>query len=215
MKKSGFTLIEMIIVLALTVIIIGIASSIFTNGNRIFSDSDAKSTLQIQAQTIQEEISKVGMEAIGIESITDIDGHQTTGSAVKPIVNADYGDLYLTDINGKRIQNDENNENAWLQVSEVIVESYNEAENTITPSTIITYDKFSKKLSTVKDEELREFQGEVESVRIKPINITKSDGTFWNTNSIVVSVMLHRKSGFADVTYPVLITVKFRNNFMR
>lgn len=43
-RRTGFTLIEMIIVLALTVIILGIMGSIFTTGNKIFSDSDVKST---------------------------------------------------------------------------------------------------------------------------------------------------------------------------
>lgn len=61
-KTSGFTLIEMIIALAITVIILGIISSMFTAGNKVFSDSDVKSTLQIEAQAIQEKISNIGMQ---------------------------------------------------------------------------------------------------------------------------------------------------------
>ena len=69
-KKPGFTLIEMIIALALTVIILGIASSMFITGNKVFSDSDVKSTLQIEGQAIQEKISDIGMQATGIKSVT-------------------------------------------------------------------------------------------------------------------------------------------------
>lgn len=70
-KKPGFTLIEMIIALALTVIILGIASSMFIAGNKVFSDSDSETTLQIEGQAIQEKISDIGMQASGIENTTE------------------------------------------------------------------------------------------------------------------------------------------------
>lgn len=69
-KKPGFTLIETIIALALTVTVLGIASSMFITGNKVFSDSDIKSTLQIEGQAIQEKISDIGMQATGIQSVT-------------------------------------------------------------------------------------------------------------------------------------------------
>lgn len=209
MKKAGFTLIEMIIVLALIVLILMLAGNIFTTGNRIFSDSDAKSTLQQQAQIIEEDISIAGMEAVGIASINDEFGNQTTGSGVQ-ITEIPYGELNLTDINGG------NSENKWLAISELAIKCYEEDGNNITVSTtaavILIYDKDNKRLSTVGG---KEFQGEVESVRIKPIDIENTDGTFNNTNSIVINIMLYKKSGFVERRYPVLITVKFRNNFMR
>lgn len=69
-KKKAFTLIEMIITLAITIMIIEIVSSIFITGNKVFSDSDIKSTLQIEAQKIQETISDIGMEAVNIRSVS-------------------------------------------------------------------------------------------------------------------------------------------------
>lgn len=69
-KKSGFTLIEMIIVLSLTVLIIGIASSIFITGNKVFADSDVKTTLQMDAKDIQERISNICMQADCIKSVS-------------------------------------------------------------------------------------------------------------------------------------------------
>lgn len=69
-KKPGFTLIEIIIVLALIVTVLGIASSMFITGNKVFSDSDIKSTLQIEGQAIQEKISDIGMQATGIKNLT-------------------------------------------------------------------------------------------------------------------------------------------------
>lgn len=207
MKKSGFTLIEMIIVLALIVIILMLAGNIFTTGNRIFFDSDVKSTLQMQAQTIEEKLSEYGMEAVEIASISDEDGNQTTGDAV--IIDATYGELNLTD------------ENEWLPISEMTIYRYKEVKTdisviTTTAAVIIKYDRANGKLSTIeefKGEE--EFQGEVESVRIKPVDIENPEGTFRNTNSIAINITLYGKSRFIERKYPVLITVKFRNNFLR
>lgn len=69
-KKSGFTLIEMVIVLALTVLVLGITTTVFVTGNKVFVDSDVKTTLQMEAKDIQEKLSSIGMQAIKINSIT-------------------------------------------------------------------------------------------------------------------------------------------------
>lgn len=69
-KKQGFTLLEIIIALTITVIILGIVSSMFIVGNKVFSDSDVKSTLQIDGQSIQEKISNIGMQATTAQAVT-------------------------------------------------------------------------------------------------------------------------------------------------
>jgi len=69
-KKPAFTLMEIIIALAFTVTILGIAGSMLNTGNKVFSDSDIKTTLQIEGQAIQEKISDIGMQATKIESVT-------------------------------------------------------------------------------------------------------------------------------------------------
>lgn len=70
-KKSGVTLLELIIALAITITILGIAGSMFTTGNKVFNDSDVKSTLQIEGQAIQEKISDIGMQGIEVVSVND------------------------------------------------------------------------------------------------------------------------------------------------
>lgn len=67
-KKTGFTLLELVIAMGITIIVLGIAGSMFTTGNKVFSDSDVKSTLQIEGQSIQEKISDIGMQGIDIVS---------------------------------------------------------------------------------------------------------------------------------------------------
>lgn len=75
-KKGGFTLLEIMTVVMLTVIVLGITTSIFIAGNKVFSESNIKSALQIEGQVIREKINAIGMQGIGIESVT---GDETTG----------------------------------------------------------------------------------------------------------------------------------------
>jgi prepilin-type N-terminal cleavage/methylation domain len=69
-KKSAFTLIEIIIALGVLVIVLGIVNSIFITGNKVFSDSDVKTTLQMERQAIQEKISDIGMQATTAQAVT-------------------------------------------------------------------------------------------------------------------------------------------------
>lgn len=66
-NKKGFTLVELIIVMALTLVILGMIFQMFNTNNRIMSDVDIKSTLQNEGQAIQEKLSEIGMQAISIE----------------------------------------------------------------------------------------------------------------------------------------------------
>lgn len=82
-KKKAFTLLEMIIVLAISGIVLGIVGSIFITGNKVFSDSDVKTTLQMEAKDIQEKLSEICMEA-----------------NEEPIING--GEITFTDENEKK-----------------------------------------------------------------------------------------------------------------
>ena len=70
-NKKGFTLIEMIIVMMLTVLTISVVSSIFFMGNTVFSNEDNKTTLQMEKQDIEDILSKINMQAVGISSLDD------------------------------------------------------------------------------------------------------------------------------------------------
>ncbi|MBN1069119.1 MULTISPECIES: prepilin-type N-terminal cleavage/methylation domain-containing protein [unclassified Clostridium] len=65
-RKKGFTLTELIIVMALTLVILGMIFQMFNTNNRIMSDVDIKSTLQNEGQVIHETLSKIGMQASSI-----------------------------------------------------------------------------------------------------------------------------------------------------
>lgn len=99
-KKSGFTLIEMIIVISLTLIVIGVTSSIFITGNRVFSDSDIKTTLQMEGKNIQEKISDIVMQAKSIVKVSEtemiINSYDKNGNEEKVNIKKDGNKLILT-----------------------------------------------------------------------------------------------------------------------
>ncbi|MGG7202798.1 PilW family protein [Clostridium butyricum] len=95
-KKSGFTLIEMTIVLALTVLIIGIASSIFITGNKVFADSDVKTTLQMEAKDIQEKLSDICMQASGAEEIAE--GIKISSMGTSMVIKISGNILYIAEL---------------------------------------------------------------------------------------------------------------------
>lgn len=84
-KKAGFTLIEMIIVVSLTTMVLGIVSSIFITGSKVFSGSDVKSTLQIEGQVVQEQLSNICMQSSDIEQVTLKDGSIKKGVQIQEI----------------------------------------------------------------------------------------------------------------------------------
>lgn len=99
-KKEGFTLLEMIIVIALTVIVLGITTSIFMTGNRVFSDSDIKTTLQMEGQRVQERISDIAMQAKNIVKVSEtemiINSYDKNGNEEKVNIKKDGNRLILT-----------------------------------------------------------------------------------------------------------------------
>ncbi|GFZ32510.1 hypothetical protein CSC2_30360 [Clostridium zeae] len=61
-KKKGFTLIEVIIVLALLTIVLGVIYQFFFSSNRDLNDTDVKSNLQFEGQQIQNSFTSYGSQ---------------------------------------------------------------------------------------------------------------------------------------------------------
>lgn len=194
-KKNGFTLIEMIIVLAITGIVIGIASSMFIEGNRVFSDLDVKSTLQMEAHDIQEDLTDIGMQGKVISSI-EIDGQSSEDNNNSLYVNKKYSQLASDDMNG-------------MKEMKMEIKAYNkdsEYSDDGTISNLKTYGiLFNKGTLSVNSKVL---STNVYSFNVSPQNI---DDSFANTSSIEFNIILHKQKGFAEIKYPVNIKVTFRN----
>lgn len=203
-KKPGFTLIEMIIVVALIVIILAMTSSMFISGNKVFSNSDVKSTLQMEGQAIQEKISDIGMQGLNIETC------KSGSDEIQNQKNEDIADK-LVDINGKVLGDRE-----WIDLSELTIyacskdSEYDNVSDSVTNRKVIPiiYTKSSKELSV----DSNTISNHVDSIRIRPSNIKEGTSTIAQTYSIEFNIVLSKNQGFTNVSsYPINFTVTFRN----
>lgn len=204
-KKNAFTIIELIIVLSLTVLLLGIVLSIFITGNRIFSYSDVKTTLQMEAMDIQEKITNIGMQGINVEKC---ESNETE------IQDEKYGDLEndskLVDVDGKYLKSKE-----WIDITLISINAatkdsqYNSNEDSInTKIATIAYNSDNKILSIDGV-----VVSSVDSIRIHPVDIKDKNSTIAKTTSIEFNILLSKSQGFSqDVKYPINFTITFRNS---
>lgn len=184
-KKSAFTLIEIIIALGVTVIVLGIVNSIFITGNKVFSDSDVKTTLQIERQAIQEQISSIGMQAVEIKSV---DG-DTTSNELNNITISSYNkagnpqDFHLTIVEDTEKKYKDNSKiyKFFLDGQEISgnIKSFKINHNIIN---ISAYTDASTKTAALK-----------------------------NINSIKFDIILRKETGYSNVEQPINFGVTFRN----
>lgn len=225
-KKPGFTLMEMIIVVAVIVIVLAIVISMFITGNKVFYDSDVKSTLQMEAQAIQENITEIGMQASKIDEITVIDKKTLVERDIDIEENFSQLTDLFTDLNGDKLTGTAEDNEKYLNIKEITIIVREEVQG-VNPADfpniedayyIIKYERTSSendsgvqrgKLTIKKQGESETVIGEdVESITIKP-------GTFSSklsqADSIQFSINLAKKKGFSNVEYPIVINVAFRN----
>ncbi|WP_297416801.1 type II secretion system protein [Clostridium sp.] len=183
-KRLGFTLVEIIIALAFTVIILGIASSMFITGNKVFSDSDIKSTLQIEGQAIQEKISDIGMQAAAVQDLELDNNNQMNYMKISS---------YVYDQNGNPI----------LHSFEINKEDTGEV-----------YKNGSKKYKlSIYDEATSSHElisSNVESVSLDDATVTNAN-MLKNINSIEFNISLKKEDGYSSVEQHVDFRVTFRN----
>lgn len=205
-KKHAFTIMEMLIVVSLTVVVLGITTSIFMMGNKVFSDSNAKSTLQMEGQSIQEKMRNIGMQAISIDYCNtkngDIKDKQFASDEFK---------ANLVDINGNHSTSGE-----WIDISGLGVNSpsknseYDNINKVITNLSTVTinYNGNSRSLVVGSGNPI---STHVKSLRIRPSNIKDATGTVGQANSIEFNIELALSNGSSSVTCPINFTITFRN----
>lgn len=184
-KKAGFTLIEMIIVLMMTVLVIGIMSSIFSTGNRVFSEVNVKSDLQIEGQSVHEVLSKVTMQGEGIKEVK------------LKNVNVPIDFEKVEDTLSK-----ENIMNKWNSIQEIVIYvAETDVSNKIVKNPY-TFKLINNELLMIKPgmSSGRILSTNVEDFKINPSNV-----------GIGFEINLKKKKGFVDKEYPIKVDVTFRN----
>lgn len=210
-KKQAFTLMEMIITLSIMIIVLGITTSMFIRATKVFSDSNVKSTLQMEGQAIQEKMRNIGMQAISIESCKsktkDIKDKQLDSAEFKP---------NLVDINGEHLLSEE-----WIDVSELGIKvpskdseydaSTGDVSNLHTILINHNKDTNSRVTNRLDIDSGTPISTHVKSLRIRPANIKDPMATIGQADSIEFNIELALSNGGSSVTYPINFTITFRN----
>lgn len=209
-RKKGFTLLELIVVMAVSVIIIGVIYTFFIVNQKSLSRAEINSTLQGEAATIQKEINVIGAQGKGITSLN----RTSIGTATPSTVNYSMVDTGTENGNIKGI-------NITSLTTEVI--GYSNTTSTYNTNTYTLYladipGSTEKALFLKNDTDVgngKNLSNHVVSMSVTPLDFqmvaTKTTATLDNTTGLQIIVNLHMKKGFSDITYPVTTIVNFRN----
>ncbi|MDV4149369.1 prepilin-type N-terminal cleavage/methylation domain-containing protein [Clostridium sp. AL.422] len=196
-KSKGFTVLELIITLSITVIVLGVVYLFFLNNSKTLARTEINSDLQIESEVIQKELLQYGIEAEGIIKINNVMLTNNNKYNYKEISDSD-GKLDVTEVVFKVgesyftfIYNNQN--------KELLLKKVNENGEEITDSEL----NLPKVLST----NITEF-------KIRPLDYRMNlEGNFKESTGLEISLVLNKKKGYSDVTMPVSVIVKFRNKF--
>ena len=189
-KKSGFTLIELVITLALTLVVFSVIYLFSATNTNMLSKAEINSKLQDDSQGVQKELVNIGMQAKEILTIDDKEASK---------VNYDY-------------YNDANK--GKLNCNKFTIRAY-ENEKDVE----YTFEKRDKELWLIKNIEGKASEAKLSSnllnMAVRPLDINnytdRSTVYFNSAESLEISVSFNMQKGLNDITYPMTTIVKFRN----
>lgn len=212
-KKEGFTLLELIVVMAVSVMIIGVIYTFFIVNQKSLSRAEINSTLQGEAATIQKEVDVIGAQGKGITSLNRTSIGTVTPSAVN------YSMVGTGTENGNL---------KGVDITSLTTEIYSgETGSTTTPYLSGYYTLYLANIPSKTEKNLylkndsdpgngKLLSSNVVSMSITPLNYqsvaNKTAATFDKTTGLQITIILHIKKGFSDITYPVTTVVNFRNS---
>lgn len=183
-KARGFTVLELIITLSLTVVVLGVVYTFFLSNSKTLAKTEINSDLQLEVEGIQNELLLYGTQAEGIISINNSAIDNTNKFNYEGLLD-ENGKLKITNlkfrIESKEVNFKYNSNDNTLSIEEV-------GGNTIVLSKYVT-----------------EFKTRPLDYQMNP------KGNFYETTGLEISLVLNKKKGYSDVTMPVSVIVKLRN----
>lgn len=191
MKKKGFTLIELIITLAITVIVLGVIYTFARTSNMTLTKTKINSNLQEEAEIIQRYLINYGTQAEDLVEINNKVINNSEEFNYKTMLSPD-GKLSLEEMKLK-VEN-----NCYVFI-------YKDRE--------LILKKLDLKNNEIKDNELSEsLSKNIEKIELRPIDFRiNENGNFKYTPGIEVSMILKMKKGNVEESVPLSIIIKFRN----
>ena len=193
-KKRAFTLIELIITLALTSLILGVIYTFFITNTKSLSKIEINSELQTEASNIQTEILTYLTQSEGIVEINNTKITNTNKLPYQENLDLNSGKLDITNLKVK-LENEYYELSFDKSTSILSLKAVNKNGN------IVNENNLPKILS----KNVKEFQ-------IRPLDFRNNEsGNFKDAYGIEVLLTLKKKKGYSDVETPSSLIVKFRN----
>lgn len=188
-KKKAFTLIELIIVLALITTILSIIYTFFITNTKNLSKIEINSDLQTEAQNIKKEFLNYCTQSEGIIEINNTKSDKITYEILDS-----EGKMKITNIRFKVEEN----------YFDFIYEE---------DSKVLSLKAFDKSGNEVYIDGLPKILSKnVKEFKIRPVDIrSNQDGKFDETVGIEILLTLSKKKGYSEVETPSSLIVKFRN----
>ncbi|MDY4078172.1 MAG: prepilin-type N-terminal cleavage/methylation domain-containing protein [Clostridium sp.] len=192
-KKKAFTLVEMIIVLAITVIVSAIMYEFLTESKKAAVSNEVNSTIQDEVEDIQTELVKLGTQS---KCITVIDAN------------------FATDLTYSSLITDGTDNNVKVVASGMHFKYYDESE-----WQLLLNDSDGDGIGTLSinypNGTNKEIAKHVAKIKIRPIDLNtvpdSSTARFSDSTGVQFIIELKMKKGYTNITCPVIINVKFRN----
>lgn len=187
-KSKGFTIIELIIALALTVLTLGVIYTFFFSSNRTLTTTELGLILQSDAEVIQKEILEIASQSKEIVMINE-----------KKSEDIKYSSL--------------DNENK-LDIRNLQLKSYDDTYN----KNILYNFEYKNNELKLQDEfgnDIKVLSKNVQEFKIRPIDVhmvdDKSKAKFSESVGLEFTVVLGKKKVYAEANNTINIITKFRN----
>lgn len=191
MKKKGFTLIELIITLAITVIVLGVIYTFARTSSMTLTKTNINSILQEEAEIIQRYLVNYGTQA---EDLVEINN--------KVIDNSKEFN-YKTMLSSDR----------KLSLEEMKLKVDNHYYIFSYKNNDLVIKKLDKDNKEVEDNEFPKILSKnIERIELRPIDYKMNEeGNFKYTKGLEISMILKMKKGNVEEALPLSIIIKFRN----
>ncbi|MBS5886162.1 MAG: prepilin-type N-terminal cleavage/methylation domain-containing protein [Clostridium sp.] len=194
-KTKGFTVLELIITLSLTVVVLGVVYTFFFSNSKTLAKTEINSDLQLESETIQKELLLYGAQAEGISKLNNVTIKDTNKCNYEGLLD-DNGKLDVTELKFKI-------------GAEYFTFIYDIGINKL------TLKKVNKDGEEVIDSKLdfpKILSSNITEFKVRPLDYRMNPkGNFKETTGLEISLVLNKKKGYSDVTMPVSVIVKFRN----
>lgn len=201
-KSTGFTVIELVITLAITTMIIGVAYTFFFTNNKTLNTTEINSELQYEAENIEKILLNLGTQAKNIEIVDSKESDDTSNKYSALPIDVDEEDKYKRKIENLTLNYEDGSKLILILTGNVLTIQFNDSTG-ISSVPITT-------LST-----------NVKKIKIRPLDVrmivNQDDDVFTSKKldtapGLEFNITLAKKKGYSDVKYESTVLVKFRNN---